>query len=327
MARRLSRSVRIPWLAPVALAIAWLGNSAAASAQWLGVPRGDSGVASLAGYAVLVPPIFDPRPSDWGIRQVAAAEPVAVDDVRTTGRDALAAIPLNRLTPDAQKRIESISSRPTLYRHLTQKSIHCDPELFLCLVRNPEILVGTWELMGITQVQTRRLDAYQMEAIDGSGTTCTVDLVYGDAAVHVYVAEGFYDGKMAPNKIQGKGLFVLRSSQETDPAGNPVIRGSLDCFLQIDQVAVDLLLRTFGPLIGRAADHNFNETARFIDQMGLSAERNPEGLEELAMKMPQVSEATRRQFITQVRHAARRYHERTFTTPVKFGGPANGPGR
>jgi hypothetical protein len=325
MARRLSRLVGIPWATTIALATAWLGNSA--SAQWQAVPRGDAGAVSRAGCALLVPPIFDPRPIPWGVRQVAGVEPVAVDDVRTTGREALAAIPLNRLTPTAQKRIEAISSRPTLYRHLTQKSIRCDPELFLCLVRNPEILVGTWELMGITQVQTRRLDAYQMEAVDGSGTTCTVDLVYGDSAVHVYVAEGFYDGKMAPNKINGKGLFVLRSSQEVDAAGNPVIRGSLDCFLQIDQVAVDLLLRTFGPLIGRAADHNFNETARFIDQLGQSAERNPEGLEELAMKMPQVSEATRQQFITQVRHAARRYHERTFTTPVKFGGPATAPGR
>jgi len=325
MARRLSRLVGIPWATTIALATAWLGNSA--SAQWQAVPHGDAGAVSRAGCALLVPPIFDPRPIPWGVRQVAGVEPVAVDDVRTTGREALAAIPLNRLTPTAQKRIEAISSRPTLYRHLTQKSIRCDPELFLCVVRNPEILVGTWELMGITQVQTRRLDAYQMQAVDGSGTTCTVDLVYGDSTVHVYVAEGFYDGKMAPNKIHGKGLFVLRSSQEVDAAGNPVIRGSLDCFLQIDQVAVDLLLRTFGPLIGRAADHNFNETARFIDQLGQSAERNPEGLEDLAMKMPQVSEATRQQFITQVRHAARRYHERTFTTPVKFGGPATAPGR
>ena len=325
MARRLSRLVGIPWATTIALATAWFGNSA--SAQWQAVPRGDAGAVAQAGCALLLPPIFDPRPIPWEVRQVSGVEPVSVDDVRTTGREALAAIPLNRLTPTAQKRIEAISNRPTLYRHLTQKSIRCDPELFLCLVRNPEILVGTWELMGITQVQTRRLDAYQMEAVDGSGTTCTVDLVYGDSAVHVYVAEGFYDGKMAPNKINGKGLFVLRSSQEVDAAGNPVIRGSLDCFLQIDQVAVDLLLRTFGPLIGRAADHNFNETARFIDQLGQSAERNPEGLEELAMKMPQVSEATRQQFITQVRHAARRYHERTFTTPVKFGGPATVPSR
>lgn len=238
-----------------------------------------------------------------------AAQRAAAGDSALSGReDAIAAIPLSRLTPAAQQRITSITHRPTLYRHLSQQTIQCDPELFLFIVRHPEILVGIWDLMEITQVQTERVGDYQLRAIDGSGTDCTVDLVYGDSAVHVYVADGFYDGKLTANPVPGKGVFVLRCQHRTNAVGNPVVEGTLDCFVQVDHLAADLLIRTFGPLIGRTADNNFSETARFIDQLGTSARKHPAAMEELAMRLPQVSAATRNQFAAVVRQSAERHH-------------------
>lgn len=222
--------------------------------------------------------------------------------------DVLAAIPMARLTPAARQRITNVTSHPTLYRHLTQQTIQCDPDLLLCVVRHPEVLVGIWELMEITQVKTKRIGPYQLQAVDGSGTHCTVDLVYGDASTHVYVADGYYDGKLAPGTVHGKGVFVLRTRYRSDASGNPVVEGTLDCFVQVDSVAADLVVRTFGPLIGRTADNNFAETARFLDQLGLSAQSNPAGLEDLAMRLPQVSETTRAQFAAAIRQAAHRHH-------------------
>jgi hypothetical protein len=234
----------------------------------------------------------------------------------TSREEALAAVPMNRLTPTAQKRIQAITSRPTLYRHLGQQSIECDTDLFLCVVRNPEILVGIWDLMEITTVKTQRLDAFQLRAIDGSGTDCTVDLVYGDPAIHVYVADGFYDGKLTAGVVPGKGVFILRSRYSVDASGNSVVDGTLDCFVQVDHLAADLIIRTFGPLIGRTADNNFAETAKFIDQLGTTARRNPAALEELALRLPQVSDPTRQRFATLIRQSAERHHSRVGTVPV-----------
>ena len=39
------------------------------------------------------------------------------------------------------------------------------PAMFTFLSRNAEVLVGIWELMGITSVKTRRTGPYQFEAI------------------------------------------------------------------------------------------------------------------------------------------------------------------
>lgn len=220
---------------------------------------------------------------------------------------------MTRLTPAAQQRITAITARPTLYRHLSEQTIQCDPELFLFVVRHPEVLVGIWDLMEITQVQTERIGDFQLRAVDGSGTDCTVDLVYGDASIHVYVAEGFYHGALAAGPINGRGVFVLRSQHRNDAAGNRVVVGTLDCFVQVDHLAADLLIRTFGPLIGRTADNNFSETARFIDQLGSSALSNPTGMEELAMRLPQVSPNTRSQFAAVVRQAAQRHYGRSDT--------------
>jgi hypothetical protein len=210
---------------------------------------------------------------------------------------AVAAIPTSRLTPAAKQRIESIVERPTLYRHLPTQSIDCDPDLFLCIARQPELLVGIWEVMGITQVRTERLDEYRLLARDGSGTTCTVDLVYGDRGTHIYVADGYYDGKLVASKLTGKGVFVLRTKYETRADGLVTVSGTLDCFVQLDNLGADLIARTFGPLIGKTADNNFAETARFIGQIGLTARQNPEGLQDLGSRLPQVDQVTKRKFI------------------------------
>jgi hypothetical protein len=219
---------------------------------------------------------------------------------------AIASLPATRLTPEAKLRINNIVEKPTLFRHLPTQAVDCDPELFLYIARHPEVLVGIWDVMGVTQVHCERLDEYRLKARDGSGTTCTVDLVYGDRSTHVYVADGFYDGKLVAAPLTGKGVFVLRTRFETRADGLTTVYGSLDCFVQLDNIGADLIARTFGPLIGRTADNNFAETARFIGQIGSTARTNPQGLEELASGLPQVSEKTRRGFVEVIRDVDQR---------------------
>ncbi len=219
---------------------------------------------------------------------------------------AISSLPLARLTPAAKDRISRIVERPSLYRHLPSQSIDCDPDLFLFIARHPEVLVGIWDVMGVTQVKTERLDDFRIRAVDGSGTTCTVDLVYGDRATHVFVADGFYDGKLVANPLQGKGVFILRTSFETNAVGLTTVHGTLDCFLQFDNLGADLIAKTFGQLIGKTADNNFRETAKFLAQIGLTARENPDGLADLASRLPQVDAKTRSAFVEAIYEANRR---------------------
>ncbi len=226
----------------------------------------------------------------------------------------IASLPMDRLTQDAQQRILNIANSPTLYRRLPTQAIDCDRDMFLFLSRNPEVLVGIWDLMGITKVQTTRTGQYQFDAEDGSGTKCKVDLVYGDPATHIYIAEGSYDGKLVAKPILGRGVFILRSSFAEGAAGGTTVTGTIDCFVQIENLGADLIARTFSGLIFRSADHNFTETARFIAQVSEASQRNPPAMIDVATRIPQVSEPTRRQFIQLIMAVAAKGTERRVQT-------------
>jgi len=209
----------------------------------------------------------------------------------------IASLPMQRLTVSAQNRILSIVNSPTIYRQLPTQAIACDRDLFLFITRNPEVLVGMWDVMGVTQVETTRTGPYQIDATDGSGTTCQMDLVYGDRNLHIFVADGHYDGKMVAKPIQGSGVFVFRSTYAKSASGDTTVTGTLDCFVQFDSLGADLIARGLSGFIGRSADANFIETARFLSQISEASKRNPHSMIDLAQRLPQVSTETRKQFV------------------------------
>ena len=206
-------------------------------------------------------------------------------------------LPLDRLKPEAKDRILKIAKSPTLYRRLPTQAITCEPELFLFLARKPEVMVGIWELMGITEVQTSRTGPFHLVAEDGNGTECEIDLVYGDPSIHLYVADGSYDGTLVAAPIRGRGVFVLRSSYGKGASGQTTVTGTIDCFVQIDNLGADLIARTLSGLIGRSADHNFVETARFMGQVSLASQQNTSAMIDVAHRISQVEMSTRDDFI------------------------------
>lgn len=218
----------------------------------------------------------------------------------------LSAVPMERLTPQAKQKLAAITDKPALYRQLPTQAIRCDEELFLFLTRKPEAIVGIWDLMGITQVQTSRLGPYKMNAIDGCGTTCEIDLLYGDRNLHVFMADGGYDGKFTQKPIRGKGVFVFKSTYAIASDGSTTVNGTLDCYIKFESLGADLLARSLGGLIGKSADHNFIETAKFISQISQACETNPEGMLEMIDRLPQVDPQTKREFAQVIMNVARR---------------------
>ncbi len=101
----------------------------------------------------------------------------------------------------------------------------------------------------------------------------------------------------SPNRSGGRGVFILRSSYAKGADGRTTVTGTIDCFVQIESLGADLIARTLSGLIGRSADHNFIETARFISQVSQASEQNPPAMIDVATRIPQVSESTRGQFI------------------------------
>ncbi len=98
-------------------------------------------------------------------------------------------------------------------------------------------------------------------------------------------AEGVYDGPMFPQPVQAQCVLVLRAGYVQETNGRYYITNRLDTFIHIDHVGLDLVAKTFSPLVTKTIDINFRETAAFVGVVSRTAAVNPQGMRRLAAKL------------------------------------------
>jgi hypothetical protein len=230
----------------------------------------------------------------WPALTATAATPGTSS--RASKEEAVASIPLDRLKPDVRGKLLEVLEKPSIYRRLPEKTIACDPDMYLFLVRNPEVIVNIWELMGVTNVKLKRVGDYTFECADGAGTAGTVELVYGTHDLHILYAEASYDGPLSGRKLNGRGVMLLKSEYKKDKDGKLLVENQLDVFIQIDQIGAELVAKTLQPLVGKAADINFEESSIFVGRVSQAAESNGPGMQRLAAKLKNVTPERRTEF-------------------------------
>jgi hypothetical protein len=227
-----------------------------------------------------------------------AADPTAgkATNSRAARDDAIKSIPFDKMGADMRTRIWSIIDNVSVYRRLPTQSIDCDPELFMFLVRNPEVVVDIWRVMGITNMTLDRSGPDRFRACDGQGTTGNVEFAYRSDDLHVIYSEGMYDGPMYPTKLRGQCVMVLKSSYVRGPNGHVTVVNRLDAFLRIENLGAEIVAKTLQPLLGKTADHNFSETTSFVNTLAHTAQTNPAGVSRLAQRLRHVDPQIRQQF-------------------------------
>ncbi|MCA9267246.1 MAG: hypothetical protein KDA41_02185 [Planctomycetales bacterium] len=247
----------------------------------------------------------------FGTAAVVHAETlVPADTSLAAQQDAQQAIPLDSLSPEAQQTIWDVASRPTIFRRLPTERVACDPDMYRTLVRNPELIINIWQMMGVTDISMVRTGAYAFDSDDKAGTTSQIELLYGDDNLHIFYATCRYDGTLLARPVNSRVVLVLRSSFAQAPDGSSLVTSTMDAFIRIDHLTANLVARTLTPMIGRTADHNFGESFRFVARVNATAEENSPGLQQLAQRLTQVQPAVRAQLaeaagLVEQRHAAR----------------------
>ncbi|MEM7476829.1 MAG: hypothetical protein AAF483_17740 [Planctomycetota bacterium] len=215
---------------------------------------------------------------------------------RNARADAVRYIPYSRLKSSVSEKIDGVVKNPSFFRRMPTEQIDCDPDMFTFMVRRPEVMVNIWQVMDITKVTARRLNDYSFIGNDGAGTICRCDLVFATKNLHVYYGEGSYDGSLAPRKVTGSCVCILRTKSTTGSAGENLVSGTMDVFLKFDNFGADLLARGVAPFIGKTTDYNFVETAKFIGQISQVCELSPGGARNLANKLTGIQPETRSEF-------------------------------
>ena len=219
-------------------------------------------------------------------------------------REASRRLPLTRLDANERARVKEVLSRLSVYRRLPTQNIECEPELYQFLLRNPEVVVNMWRLMGVTQVDLVRTGETTFLGDDGAGTTCDIEVLHQDARQTVLFATGEYSGALAKKPLYGDCVLLLTSEYDHTAVGSTKISVRLDAFIHLHQFGVELIAKTLHPVLGRIADHNFTETIAFLGEVSRTSENNPEGMMRLADQTPNLSDDVRREFQQAVLQAA-----------------------
>lgn len=218
--------------------------------------------------------------------------------------EAVAAIPMEKLDAKSQAKVKDVLANLTVFRRLPIRVIECDPDLYLFVVRHPDVMVGLWEALNLSQLQLRRTAPNNFRVVESDGTTINFEYLYQTYDTHIVYAEGVYTGALANRPVRGTCVCVLKTGYVRETNGRYCITSRLDAFLSVEPGAIEIVAKTLQPIGGRVADSNFVQTLAFVAGLSETAEANPEGLHRLSRRLTNISPELREKFDQCVEKAA-----------------------
>ena len=235
-------------------------------------------------------------------RPASAASPLlprkslATADTSNNARlEALKSIPLDKLDPADRAKVISVLSNVSVFRRMPLKVIDCDPDMYLFLVRHPDVVVNIWELLKISKLRMRQTGEGRFTLSEPVGATISMEFVHQSHDTHVIYGEGMYRGPLLARPVNGRGVLVLKTGYVRETNGRYYITNRLDCFLSVEPVGAELLTKTVSPLVGKTADNNFVQTAAFLGTISRTAEVNSRSVRALVSKLDGVRPKVRAQ--------------------------------
>ena len=235
--------------------------------------------------------------SVWQVATAAEAENPLESTTSDTARDsALRSIPFEKLSELDKAKVRSVLANVSLFRRLPVRMIDCDPDLYLFLMRHPDVLANIWETLGISQLQVRQGSAAgTFRVSDKAGTQGAAQIIYQDSDTHLIYGDGAYQGVLAVTPARGRCLLILKSGYVHETDGRHYIISRLDAFVNIESGPAELLTKAFEPLVGKVADTNFIQTLAFLGSMSHTAEVNYRGVVRLSNRLQHVEPQYREQ--------------------------------
>ncbi len=215
---------------------------------------------------------------------------------RAAKESAIRSIPLEKLDDKGRAKISALLSGSHIFRRLPIHVGPCDPQLYLFLVRHPDVVVGIWEELGISPLRMKQVGPLKYQTHQSNGTMGTSEFIYRDDGTHLIWVEGVFDNPLLSKPVRGTSLLILRSGYMRQADGKSYITSRLDTFTHIDNVGIEFITRTLQPLMGKVVDGNFVQTSAFVDGLCRTAEVNPRGVRRLAGKLQGVDPQVRKQF-------------------------------
>ncbi len=209
-------------------------------------------------------------------------------------QNAMDSIPWDKLDAESQAKVKSVLSDVSIFRRLPIRVVDCDPNLYLFLVRHPDVVVNIWEVLKISSLKLRQIQPGTYRVAESAGTLATVQFLHQSPDIHIIYGEGSYDGPLLARPVKGRCLIVIKSGYVCETNGRHYVTTRLDTFVSVENEGVELLAKAIQPLIGKTADNNFVQSVAFIGSLSRTAEVNLRGVMRLASRLSHVTPENRR---------------------------------
>ena len=231
---------------------------------------------------------------------------VAIREMQTS----LQKLPWQELTPAAQTKIKSVVADAPLCHRMPRQKIYADPEIYQFLLQHPEMIIGFWEQLGVTQLSLHAVRENQYVLRETDGTVAAVEVLYQTNDLCIIYARGEYRGPLLAKSYQGDVLLVLRTQYARDDMNEPVAVCDLDTFIQINSLGADMLAKLFFSSLTKVADSNFEITIAFVGQVSGAASRTPNALKSTVEDITSVRQEVCTDFCDVVDRVAMRFVRR-----------------
>jgi hypothetical protein len=209
---------------------------------------------------------------------------------------AIRSIPRDLLEPEALAKVDAVLADTAMFRRMPVRVVPCDPDMYLFLVRHPDVVVNIWDVLKMSNLAMEQTGTKCYGIVDNAGTEGTVEFLYQSPDTHVLYSEGHYRGPLIQKPVTGRSVIVLKTGYVREPDGRYYITSRLDAFVQVDHEGLKLLTKTLHPLVGKVADVNFTQSIAFVGSLSKTAEVDPDGVRRLAGQLKKVSPDVARQF-------------------------------
>jgi len=257
----------------------------------ISVPAAIIFVACLCSFSAIMARAETPK-----ISRFDASDPLQGHSSESVRLSAIQALPVDKLDTQGRAKVHAVLSNVTIFRRMPVRVVDCDPDLYLFLMRHPDVVVNIWNTLKISQLQLKQTGPGEFRLKEIAGITADLEYLYSSHDTHLIYAEGVYDATTLGRLVKGSGLFLLKSGYIRESDGRYYISSRLDAFISVEPSAVELVAKAIHPLLGFTADNNFIQTIAFAGSLSRTTELNCRTVQRLASQLNYVRPEVRDRF-------------------------------
>jgi hypothetical protein len=204
---------------------------------------------------------------------------------------------LHRLPRPNQQLVQGVIDEISLFRRLPSYRCEVDPQVHDYFVHHPDVAVGIWRAMGISELELSRTGEWSYSMDTRDGTTGRINVLYRSRESCLILCNGMFKSPFLQAPIAARSVMHVRTQFSTDQQGRTFATHQADMFVSFPSQKVESVAKLISPVSNVIVDRNFQEISLFIHVMWLAMGRQPGWVEQIVEHLEGVTEAQRKELI------------------------------